>query len=200
MTAGTAWGLGLATVTVGADSGARESGGVVLDTWYPEPSLGPMPPGAGEPHAIPVELAALEATDPVRQVRTIVVRTQIDLAAAPATAEDAYLRLHLLSLRLVSPDQVSLAGLREVLTPTVWTNFGPCTVSEFATVRAELRTRGAVTVYGVSRIPRLLDYVIAPDVEIADGAHVELGAYLPAGSVVRAGQYVPVSLSETAAD
>src|SRR5512143_2898162 len=97
----TAWGYGLATVT---DAGA------VLDTWYPSPVLGAAPEDAG-PHAVPADLASLEDADPHRRVRQTVLRTIIDLDAAPADVPDAYLRLHLLSHRLVAPHGVNLTGI-----------------------------------------------------------------------------------------
>src|SRR4051794_4409658 len=83
----TAWGHGLATVT---------DDGTVLDTWFPAPALGTPD---GEP--VPAALTALAGTFPERRVRTEVVTVEIDLAEAPRDASDVYLRLHLLSHRLV---------------------------------------------------------------------------------------------------
>src|SRR5690348_14229213 len=96
-----AWGYGLATVT---------EAGPVLDTWYPAPSMGSAPRDTG-PYGMPSELTSLEGIDPRREVRTQVVRVEVDLDAAPQSVPDAYLRLHLLSHRLVQPHQVNLTGI-----------------------------------------------------------------------------------------
>src|ERR1044072_5621849 len=111
----TAWAHGLATIT---------EDGATLDTWSPPPQLGPAP-RTSSPRDVPAELGALEATDPQRGVRQVVVRTEIDLDAPPVDPADAYLRLHLLSHRLVRPPGVNLTGLFGVLGNVGWTNYGP---------------------------------------------------------------------------
>ncbi|MGL5828931.1 MAG: 2,3,4,5-tetrahydropyridine-2,6-dicarboxylate N-succinyltransferase, partial [Angustibacter sp.] len=104
-------GFGLLTST---DSGEA------LDTWYPTPALGPAPASA------PPGLAELAGTDPDRGVRRSVVRTEIELSTPPASLADAYLRLHLLSHRLVAPHGLNLEGIFGVLANVVWTSAGPC--------------------------------------------------------------------------
>src|SRR3954451_12604532 len=116
-----AWGYGLATVT---------EAGQGLDTWFPAPTVGPAPRDAGA-YGMPSELTRLEATDPRREVRTQVVRVEADLDVAPESAPDAYLRLHLLSHRLVRPHEVNLTGVFRVLANVVWTSAGPCAVEDF---------------------------------------------------------------------
>ena len=175
----TAWAHGLATSTL-ADDGASP---VVLDTWYPAPALGAAPTDLG-PFSVPADLAALEGTDPARGVRTHVVTTVIDLDAAPADVPDAYLRLHLLSHRLVSPHGLDLTGLFGVLTNVVWTNHGPCAVEGFEATRLRLRARGPVTVLGVDKFPRMVDYVLPSGVRVADADRVRLGAHLAPGTTV----------------
>lgn len=153
--------------------------GQVLDTYYPAPTLDRLP---AEP---PAELAAAAAKDPVRRVRTEVVGTEIELAAGPADAADAYLRLHLLSHRLVRPWQVNLDGIFGALANVVWTSAGPCAVDGFEDVRTRLRTeRGHLTVFGVDKFPRMIDYVVPAGVRIADADRVRLGAHLAEGTVV----------------
>lgn len=153
--------------------------GQVLDTYYPAPTLDRLP---AEP---PAELAAAAAKDPVRRVRTEVVGTEIELAAGPADAADAYLRLHLLSHRLVRPWQVNLDGIFGALANVVWTSAGPCAVDGFEEVRTRLRTeRGHLTVFGVDKFPRMIDYVVPAGVRIADADRVRLGAHLAEGTVV----------------
>ncbi len=169
------WGFGLATVVT---SGASE--GTVLDTWFPSPALGDRPADA-EP---PAELAALAAEHPARRVRTEVVTVEIDLTEPPAGASDAYLRLHLLSHRLVRPHGANLDGLFGALSNVVWTSAGPCPVDDFEATRLRLRARGPLAVYGVDKFPRMTDYVMPTGVRIADADRVRLGAHLAEGTTV----------------
>jgi 2,3,4,5-tetrahydropyridine-2-carboxylate N-succinyltransferase len=169
-----AWGYGLATMT---------DAGEVLDAWYPAPVIGDAPQDAGT-YGIPRELASLEAKDPRRGVRTQVVRVTSDLDAGPLSAADAYLRLHLLSHRLVQPHQVNLDGIFGVLSNVVWTSAGPCAVEGFERTRARLRADGPVTVLGIDKFPRMVDYVVPSGVRIADADRVRLGAHLAAGTTV----------------
>jgi 2,3,4,5-tetrahydropyridine-2,6-dicarboxylate N-succinyltransferase len=166
-----AWGHGLATIA--AD-------GSVLDTWYPTPALGAAPADAAPPSS----LTALEAKDPARRVHTEVVLTAIDLDAAPADASDVYLRLHLLSHRLVAPHGMNLDGVFGLLNNVVWTSRGPCGVSGFEEVRAALRADGPVEVFGIDKFPRMTDYVVPTGVRIADADRVRLGAHLAEGTTV----------------
>ncbi len=150
-----------------------------LDAWFPAPQLG------SEPGAQPAELASLVSEDAVRGVRTELVSVTIDLDAAPADTVDAYLRLHLLSHRLVQPRSINLDGLFGVLPNVVWTSAGPCAVAGFEDVRLRLRAaHGAVTVYGVDKFPRMVDYVLPSGVRIADADRVRLGAHLADGTTV----------------
>lgn len=171
-----AWAFGLATFA-GVDG---ESG--VLDTWYPAPALGS--PG-GEVEA-PAELTKLEGVDEVRGVRRTVVLTVVeDLQAAPADTHDAWLRLHLLSHRLVKPHGANLDGVFGLLTNVVWTSAGPCAVDGFELTRMRLRQAyGHVSVYGVDKFPRMTDYVLPTGVRIADADRVRLGAHLAEGTTV----------------
>lgn len=170
----TAFGLGLATTT---------DEGQVLDVWYPAPELGEAPPSG--PYDVPAELAALADHDPARGVRRTVVRTVVDLDAAPADPADAYLRLHLLSHRLVKPHGQNLDGLFGVLSNVVWTSAGPCAVEGFEATRLRLMGSAArVTVYGVDKFPRMTDYVVPSGVRIADADRVRLGAHLASGTTV----------------
>ncbi len=168
----TAWGHGLATL---------DSDGNVLDVWFPAPALGDPDDGDA-----PAELTALAGTDEargvVREVRRVVVD---DLQAPIADTPDAWLRLHLLSTRLVRPHGISMEGVFGALTNVVWTSAGPCAVDGFETTRARLRAAGQhVSVFGVDKFPRLTDYVIPTGVRIADADRVRLGAHLAEGTTV----------------
>jgi 2,3,4,5-tetrahydropyridine-2-carboxylate N-succinyltransferase len=173
-------GVGLATVA--AD-------GTVLDTWFPAPEIGIANDQPGTVRLsvadVPGELAGLSGRDGDRDVETVLVRTVIGtLADPPKDAYDAYLRLHLLSHRLIKPHEANVDGIFGVLTNVVWTNHGPCAVEGFETVRARLRRRGPVTVYGVDKFPRMVDYVIPTGVRVADADRVRLGAHLAPGTTV----------------
>ena len=117
-----------------------------------------------------------------------VVRTVIDLDAAPADAADAYLRLHLLSHRLVAPHGLNLTGIFGVLANVVWTSHGPCSVEDFEATRLRLRAPGGVhsrvDVFGVDKFPRMTDYVVPSGVRNADADRVRLGAHLASGTTV----------------
>jgi 2,3,4,5-tetrahydropyridine-2-carboxylate N-succinyltransferase len=173
-----AHGLGLATLT---------HSGTVLDTWFPRPLPGlPQDAGVGTgPEEVPAEFAALLGPDPARGVELVAVRTVApDLQAPPVDAYDVYLRLHLLSHRLVTPRSINLDGIFGLLSNVVWTSFGPCPVADFEATRMRMRQLGPVTVYGVDKFPRMVDYVLPSGVRIADADRVRLGAHLAAGTTV----------------
>ncbi|WP_156673112.1 MULTISPECIES: 2,3,4,5-tetrahydropyridine-2,6-dicarboxylate N-succinyltransferase [unclassified Mycobacterium] len=172
-------GIGLATLA--AD-------GSILDTWFPAPELTESGTGGTSRLAlsdIPPELVALVGRDDDRGTESIAVRTVIgSLDDVAADAYDAYLRLHLLSHRLVAPHGLNAGGLFGVLTNVVWTNRGPCAIDGFEAVRARLRRHGPVTVYGIDKFPRMADYVVPTGVRIADADRVRLGAHLAPGTTV----------------
>ncbi|MEV6909984.1 2,3,4,5-tetrahydropyridine-2,6-dicarboxylate N-succinyltransferase [Amycolatopsis sp. NPDC051071] len=180
-----ATGVGLATIA---------TDGTVLDTWFPLPKL---TEGTGdEPGS--VRLTAEEATEALgeaaaaqlgqdtdRGVEVVAVRTTIaSLADAPGDTHDVYLRLHLLSHRLIHPHGASLDGIFGLLANVVWTNHGPCPVEGFEATRLRLRARGHVTVYSVDKFPRMVDYVLPTGVRIADADRARLGAHLATGTTV----------------
>jgi len=172
-------GFGLATVA---------EDGTVLDAWFPDPELGAYSPSGTTriaPDEVSEELGELAGPDPDRGVQVVAIRTVIaDLTDKPADTYDAYLRLHLISHRLVEPHGLNLDGLFGALTNVVWTNYGPCRIEGFETVRLRLRRRGPVTVYGVDKFPRMVDYVVPTGVRIADADRVRLGAHLAPGTTV----------------
>ena len=162
-------GHGIATIAKGA----------TLDVWFPSPALSQLSA------SVPAELSALVGTDDARAVSREVVSIEIDISKAPANATDAYLRLHLLSHRLVKPHGLSLDGIFGILSNVVWTSVGPCAVEDFEITRARLKAaHGNVSVYGVDKFPRMVDYVIPSGVRIADADRVRLGAHLASGTTV----------------
>ena len=153
--------------------------GTVLDAWYPEPSLGHVPPPVAG-------LDAAARPDDVRGVDVRTVRTIIDdLDEPPADVADAYLRLHLLSHRLVQPRTINLDGIFGLLPNVAWTTRGPVALEDLGATRLRARTHGEhLVVLGVDRFPRMIDYVVPSGVRIADADRVRLGAHLAEGTVV----------------
>ena len=168
-----AWGYGLTTET---------DDGRVLDAWFPEPALGPA--DEDSPYGPPADLVSQVKDDPRRGVRMRVAQVSVDLDAPPAEAPDAYLRLHLLSHRLVQPNTINLDGIFAVLQNVVWTSHGPCPTDDFERTRLRLRETGPVQVFGVDKFPRMTDYVVPSGVRIGDADRVRLGAHLAAGTTV----------------
>jgi 2,3,4,5-tetrahydropyridine-2-carboxylate N-succinyltransferase len=166
-----AWADGVATLT---------TQGAVLEAWFPAPALG-QPPAGTRPDP---GLLALEGVDSHRRVQRAFVRVVVDLDQPPADVADAYLRLHLLSHRLVRPHGANLDGLFGVLPNVVWTSRGPCAVDGFESTRAALLASGPLTVLGVDKFPRMVDYVLPSGVRVADADRVRLGAHLAAGTTV----------------
>jgi 2,3,4,5-tetrahydropyridine-2,6-dicarboxylate N-succinyltransferase len=164
---------GAGLITVDLDSGR------VLDAWYPAPVL------AAEPAAVPALEAASRADD-LRDVRVDTVTTVVaDLDVPPGDVADAYLRLHLLSHRLVRPHGVNLDGIFGVLPNVAWTSLGPVDPARIERVRLAARAHGRhLSVYGVDKFPRMTDYVVPPGVRIADADRVRLGAHLAEGTTV----------------
>ena len=175
-----AYGYGVATIAT------RNGGATVLDVWFPAPALGIAAENLRDVANADQSLLDIAAhgADADRGTEQKVVFAQIHLDEAPADTADAYLRLHLLSHRLVKPNSINLDGIFGKLPNVVWTNFGPAAVEDFELTRARLRRRGAVTVYGVDKFPRMVDYVIPSGIRIADADRVRLGAHLAEGTTV----------------
>ena len=182
-----AWGLGLATL----------NGDQVLDVWYPKLGLGPAPdlnpapvPGAllspaeGETAlGLPPGSAGRPAL-PGLSIAGVLV-TIASLADPPKDTFDVWLRLHLLSTRTIRPHEANLDGIFGLLTNVAWTSAGPCPVDRVDELRLAERAAGRVlTVYGVDKFPRMVDYVVPTGVRIADADRVRLGAYLAPGTTV----------------
>ncbi|KAA8829634.1 2,3,4,5-tetrahydropyridine-2,6-dicarboxylate N-succinyltransferase [Bifidobacterium myosotis] len=189
----TAWGWGLASI---------DAAGTVLDVWYPELTLGPAPAEADRPNHDFGTLVSTEAD--ARGVRRTTVFTISQLDEPIADAADAYLRLHLLSMRLAKPNTLNLDGIFAQLNNVVWTNYGPFAVEDFSLRKADVERAvtdaalafasqaglpaatpaATVNVFGVDKFPRMIDYVVPTGVRIGDADRVRLGAYLSEGTTV----------------
>jgi 2,3,4,5-tetrahydropyridine-2-carboxylate N-succinyltransferase len=189
------------TDTTAVTGGARATGlatlaadGRVLDAWFPSPELVAAPDVEGtavlDPEAATTALgpsaAAALGADALRGVEVVAVTVTIaSLAAPPADAHDAYLRLHLLSHRLVRPNTVSLEGVFGKLNTVAWTSLGPVAPEELDAARLRARAAGrALLVHSLDKFPRMVDYVVPSGVRIADADRVRLGAHLAEGTVV----------------
>lgn len=171
-----AWGAGLATIA--AD-------GTVLDTWYRWLGWGEYGGDSCPVDEIESALGMRDRADEVRRVTIRPVRISIDVDEAPVSVPDAYLRLHLLSHRLAAPRTLNLDGLFGALTNVAWTNLGPVAIADLDDVRLTARLTGApLTVYGIDKFPRMVDYVVPSGVRIADADRVRLGAHLAEGTTV----------------
>ena len=179
----TAWGWGLASI---------DAAGTTLDVWYPKLTIGPAPSEADRPAHGFDALVHNEAD--ARGVRRVPVFTVSDLDAAPADAADAYLRLHLLSMRLAKPNTLNLEGIFGVLANVVWTNYGPFAIEDFALRKMDVQAAANNAVNGapaanvevmlVDKMPRMVDYVVPTGVRIGNADRVRLGAYLSEGTTV----------------
>ena len=167
----TAYGFGVATQT---------KSGQILDCTFHTLGLGSAPP-----NNLANEFKSQLGEDQIRNLSKIAVELSIDLAEKPKDATDVFLRLHLISHRLVKPHGLNLDGVFALLSNVVWTSAGACEVEGFDKVRRELQNKyGNLTVYSVDKFPRMIDYVIPEGVRIADGDRVRLGAYLASGTTV----------------
>ena len=141
----------------------------VLDSWYPV--------GTDPKRACAAERAGL--------VRGESFEITIDPESGPVDVSDAYLRLHLLSRRDVTPHGITLDGVFGVLTNVAWTTAGPVLPTKVDALKAALSGHGEnVGVNGLDKFPRMLDYVVPTGVRIANANRVRLGAHLAEGTTV----------------
>jgi 2,3,4,5-tetrahydropyridine-2-carboxylate N-succinyltransferase len=168
-----AWGHALVTQV---DNGSS-SDGTILDAWFYELGWGET--------ATAIHDTVDDQHHALRGVRVTQASIVIDTDAAPLSATDVYLRLHLLSHRLALPRTLNLDGAFGLLTNVAWTNLGPILPESIDQVRWDERCSGRIlTVHGVDKFPRMTDYVVPSGVRIADADRVRLGAHLASGTTV----------------
>ena len=170
----TLWASGVGLATRAAD-------GTVLDTWFPSPALGRLADGDGA--SARASLESQTGADERRGVQLEVVEVEIEIGAAVASTPDAYLRLHLLSHLIVTPNSVSLENVFAHLPNNAWTTAGPV-APEFASQNLPALKRAGIQVYAQDKFPRLTDYVLPEGVRIGDASRIRLGAHLSPGTVV----------------
>ena len=141
-------------------------------------------------HLVAEAVAAVTSDAALRPAPTRTERVPVatfigDLAAPPVDAHDVYLRLHLLSRRLLRPHGTNLDGAFGLLSNVVWTDEGPCDPDTFDELQLEhARSGRRLKVTSVDKFPRMTDYVVPSGVRIADADRVRLGAHLSPGTTV----------------
>ena len=113
------------------------------------------------------------------------VLTLLALDNEPSSTPEAYLKLHLLSHRLVKPHGVNLKGIFPLLPNVAWTSAGAIDIEELPQRQLEARLKGeTLTVHSVDKFPRMTDYVVPAGTRIADASRIRLGAYVGEGTTV----------------
>jgi len=189
----------------GLGVGTLNSKGEWLEVFFPRPVLGP---GAALVDALGAcDSATALDESALRKLKTALASSgeteQAELAgrlmdsgrpavavllredAPPANVPEGYLKLHLLSHRLVKPHGTNLQGLFGVLPNVAWTNEGAVDIDELAEHQLAARLRGELLeVSCVDKFPKMTNYVVPPGVRIAHTARVRLGAYLGEGTTI----------------
>lgn len=137
--------------------------------------------------------AALEAVAPEQaklaractESQKPVVVTVLESDAQSASTPEVYLKLHLLSHRLVKPHGINLDGMFGLLPNVAWTNLGAIDLAELPEAQLQARLKGELlSVNSVDKFPRMTDYVVPSGVRIAHTARVRLGAHIGEGTTV----------------
>jgi 2,3,4,5-tetrahydropyridine-2-carboxylate N-succinyltransferase len=167
-----AWGQASATI---------DEKGLALDYFFAEPSL-----GAATPSQTTTSNPSSGAKDPITRVS---IRSEVisipDLDEPAVGVGDVYLRLHLLSHRLVRPNSINLDGVFSILPNVCWTSLGPISPDSIGDTQIRARESGRhLDVQSIDKFPKMLNYVVPSGVRIADGARVRLGAHLAEGTTV----------------
>ncbi|EMA3774698.1 2,3,4,5-tetrahydropyridine-2,6-dicarboxylate N-succinyltransferase [Vibrio cholerae] len=196
--------LGLATATKNRD-------GKIIEAFFPTPILAPsdalvaaLAPIAGYQEgnqaleitaAQSAQLAAVFAAhqqaasaafaDKAANAKQPLVLVILASDDKPQSVAEGYLKLQLISHRLVKPHGTVLDGIFGLLHNIAWTNEGPIDLPELAERQIEARLAGRVlTVDCVDKFPKMVDYVVPAGIRIADTSRVRLGAHVGEGTTV----------------
>lgn len=196
---------------IGLGVGTRNRNGNWLEVFYPRPLLRPdhqlaklLAEAVGHTHgnaAIDLNVDALmhivaaaetagdtALADLARNFsasKRPMVLTLIETDGEPASTPEAYLKLQLLSHRLVKPHGVNLKGIFPLLPNVAWTSVGAIDLEELPQRQLEARLNGEqLTVHSVDKFPRMTDYVVPTGTRIADASRIRLGAYVGEGTTV----------------
>lgn len=105
--------------------------------------------------------------------------------SAPQSPADVYLKLHLISHRLVQPHGTDLSGMFGLLINTAWTSEGPIDVKELADRQLSARMEGrTIEVFSVDKFPKMANFVVPSGIRIGNAARIRLGAHLGEGTTV----------------
>ena len=103
----------------------------------------------------------------------------------PKNIPQAFLKLHLLSHRLVIPNSINLEGLFGALKNLAWTNRGAIDIEDLPEKQLEARKQGeTLEIYSVDKFPKMANYIVPSSVRIADSSRIRLGAYIGEGTTV----------------
>lgn len=188
--------------------GTKDANGKWLEVYYPDPWFEPseelLAPllkalqykGGNvtlEVPSVKVSILASQVKDPdiarllglLQEHHEPLVAVILAEDARPQSVPEVYLKLHLLSHRLVKPHQVNLEGMFSILPNVAWTNRGAMAIEELAIRQLEARLRGEIVdVISVDKFPKMTNYVVPTGVRIADTARVRLGAYIGEGTTI----------------
>lgn len=191
--------------------GTQNNKGEWLEVFYPQPILNPEPSLVDAiasqlsyeqgNKALPIEkeqvaglCQALEENNQTDLAKLIasfsnsqrpLVVTLLQEDAAPQSTPEAYLKLHLISHRLVKPHGTNLTGIFGLLPNVAWTNQGAIDLEELPQRQLDARLEGQLLeVMAVDKFPKMTNYVVPKGVRIAHSARVRLGAYLGEGTTV----------------
>lgn len=113
------------------------------------------------------------------------VATFVEQDTELTSTPESYLKLHLLSLRYVKPNEQNLNGIFAQLPTVAWTNLGAVDPDELMALQLKTRASGGLLeVASIDKFPKMTNYVVPGGVRIAHTARVRLGAYLGEGTTV----------------
>ncbi|MFG1497054.1 2,3,4,5-tetrahydropyridine-2,6-dicarboxylate N-succinyltransferase [Saccharospirillum sp. HFRX-1] len=189
----------------------RNKDGKIIEAWFPEPILNPADAlvaaltevvklnGGNEVFVLESaqmnELAS-RFSDASQSINAqfcragesshqTMILVALESDSAPSSVAEVFLKLQLISHRLVQPHGCSLEGMFALLHNIAWTSEGPIDLPELAERQMEARLAGRVLeVNCVDKFPKLADYIVPTGVRIADTARVRLGAHLGEGTTV----------------
>ncbi len=192
--------------SIGIGVGTQNNKGEWLEVFYPTPLLFPDENIVGAIRTqlnytsgnlcVNIDAAAITqlintlgdsaaALTPLKSSSKPLVVCIMESDSAPVSIPEAYLKLHLLSHRLVKPHNINLSGIFAILPNVAWTNQGAIDLTELPERQLSARALGdLLTVYSVDKFPPMTDYVVPAGVRIADTARVRLGAYLGEGTTI----------------
>lgn len=191
---------------LGLGVGTQNSKGEWLEVFYPTPLLAPSQAvidavveavdyrgGNATLEMIPEQLNVIangdteiaDAAKTMLQSKQPLVAVLLATNEGPKTVPEAYLKLQLLSHRLVKPHETALDGIFAVLPNVAWTNKGAIDLNELPQAQLEARIEGdLLSVESVDKFPKMTNYVMPKGVRIADTSRVRLGAYLGEGTTI----------------